>query len=128
MLGDEGFRLWTRPFGEGSHYQGAWNEGSTVRFLAMDEGSLEGTFLRVLEVRPFEKIRMEVVGLIRNGEEDTTSEFARAYAGAREEYEFIEQDGKTVLRVLVDADERCEDMLAQAWPIALEHLRALAEG
>ena len=40
MLGPDSYRRWTAPFAEGSYYEGSWDQGATIRFLAPDGGGM----------------------------------------------------------------------------------------
>ena len=50
MLADATYREWTKAFYDGSYYEGDWNEGSEIKFLAADtEGKLGGMYSRIKE-------------------------------------------------------------------------------
>ncbi len=36
MLGEDTYGLWAKAFGDGSHYKGDWEEGSSIHFLGAD--------------------------------------------------------------------------------------------
>lgn len=37
------YEVWTRPFGEGSYFEGGWNQGDPIHFLSKNsEGTAEG--------------------------------------------------------------------------------------
>jgi hypothetical protein len=127
MLDDEPYRRWTRVFAEGSHYVGDWNEGSKLLFLAEEGGSSSGMVSRVAESRPYEFVSLEHVGIVANGVEDTTSEAARVWSPAFENYTFEEVNGGTRVVVEMDINEEHHEMFAELWPKALEALKAVAE-
>ena len=57
MLGDQSYRQWTSVFAPGSYYEGDWNRGSKILFLAPGEGGKVGGMVsRIAESRPPEHI------------------------------------------------------------------------
>lgn len=128
MLGEQSYRQWTEAFASGSHYEGSWDEGDKILFLAPDEeGKMGGMVSRIKENREHEFISIEHIGVIHDGVEDTESEEARKWAPAFENYTFTEKDGKTTVAVDMDIDKGYEEMFNEMWPKALEKLKKLAE-
>lgn len=133
MLEDETYREWTGEFHEGSHFDGDWSEGSTIRFLGPDgdgpdgDGGESGLIARVVEYRPHEFVGLEYLGQIMGGVEDTTSDFAVKLAGLREDYAFSHADGVTTVTVELDAIEEFEEMFEDSWPRSLAKLKEIAE-
>lgn len=130
MLSDAAYREWTKPFNPGSYFKGSWEEGSKILFLGPDPEGGEGeggmvSFIK--ENRPFEFISIEHQGIIANGVEDTTSEDAKKWTPAYENYTFTEEDGGTLLSVDVEVAAEYVQMFKEAWPKALEELKRLAE-
>ncbi|WP_429886498.1 SRPBCC family protein [Geoalkalibacter halelectricus] len=129
MLADESYRQWTAVFSPGSHYVGSWVEGGKLLFLGLDDKSEEGGMLsRVKEYRPHEYVSIEHLGLVTKGAEDTSSEAARQWAGAQENYTFKDVGGQTEVRVEMDAVDEYRDWFEDLWPKALQKLKLLAEG
>jgi len=67
--------------------------------------------------------------VVRNGNEDTTSDEAKALAGGFEDYRFGEYDGGTEVMVDMpgpDAIEASREMFESTWPKALQRLKAPA--
>ncbi len=131
MFGEKNYPLWTDVFTPGSHFVGDWSEGSKIHFLAPDEsGKMSGMLSRIKENRPYEFISIETVGVVYNGEEDTSSKEARDWAGSLENYTFKEVDGKTELRVDLSSDVVNQEMIEMSeeiWPKALDKLKKLVE-
>jgi uncharacterized protein YndB with AHSA1/START domain len=129
MLGMDSYQLWTEVFSPGSHYIGDWSKGSKMLFLGPDEtGTMGGMVSRIKENRPYEYISMEHIGIFQDGKEDTSSEVAKEWAGALENYTLKEMGDRT--EVLVDMDtseEEYEEMFQTTWPKALQKLKELAE-
>ncbi len=128
MLDQETYKQWTDVFMEGSHYEGDWDEGSKIRFLAPDEnGKMQGMVSRIKENQQYEFVSIEHLGLIQDGKEDTSSEEVKKWAGALENYTFEEKNGSTKVVVDVDTDEEYTEMFEGMWPEALQKLKKLAE-
>lgn len=129
MLGDATYREWTKPFNPGSYYQGDWSEGSKMLFLGPNpDGSGEGGMVsRIKENRQYEYISIEHLGIVQHGVEDTTSEAARKWTPAFEDYTFTEKNGGTEVTVDMDADDELKKMFEEMWPKALQELKTIAE-
>lgn len=128
MLGPDTYRKWTEVFMKGSHYEGDWNEGSKIRFLAPDEnGRMQGMVSRIKESRQYEFVSIEHLGLVQNGKEDTSSEEVKKWAGALENYTFREKNGSTEVVVDVDTDDEYAEMFEGIWREALQKLKKLTE-
>ena len=97
MLDDATYRVWTEAFGPGSHYEGDWQAGSKMHFLAPDPqtGKISGMVSRIKENRLHDFISIEHLGMVQEGKEDTTSEAVQAWVGALENYAFNGINGKT---------------------------------
>ena len=129
MLDDAPYREWTSAFNPGSYYRGDWSEGSKILFLGPDPqtGSEGGIVSRIAENRPYEFVSIQHLGLVRDGVEDTSSEAARLWAPAFENYSFRERDGATEVRVDLDVLDDHASMFEAMWPPALARLKELAE-
>jgi uncharacterized protein YndB with AHSA1/START domain len=127
MLDDEIYRIWTEPFAKGSHYKGEWKKGSKLLFLAPDENGDMGMVSRVKELTEYEFVSLEHIGVVNHGVEDTSSETAKGWAGALENYTFKESDSKTELLIESDILEEYKEMFESIWPKALNTLKELAE-
>lgn len=129
MLDDKPYREWTRAFNPGSYYKGDWSRGSKMLFLGPDPetGQEGGMVSRIAENRPYEYISIEHIGIIQNGVEDTTSEYARKLAPAFENYTFKEKGGATEVLVDMDADDEYAEMFNKMWPEGLQRLKKIAE-
>jgi uncharacterized protein YndB with AHSA1/START domain len=129
MLDDEPYREWTSAFNPGSYYLGDWSKGSKILFLGPDPetGKEGGMVSRIAENRPYEFISIEHLGIVQDGKEDTTSETARKWTPAFENYTFKEKDGATEVLVDMDIEEEHEKVFGEMWPRALQKLKELAE-
>lgn len=124
MLGQETYRDWAAEFAEGCYYEGSFEEGEKVRFLAPDG---QGMVSRIATSRPPAYLSIEHLGFIKDGIEDTTSEAVRAWAPAYESYAFREVDGATEVSIELDVSEDWEEFMNKTWPKALARLKDLCE-
>lgn len=122
MLDPAAYREWTRPFCEGSYFEGSWDQGARIRFLAPNG---DGMVSEIAENRLHEFISIRHLGIIAGGVEDTTSPAAAAWAPAYENYTF--QPTPTGTRLLIDQDmvPEYEQFMTETWPRALEVLKGL---
>ncbi|MCB9880600.1 MAG: SRPBCC domain-containing protein [Planctomycetes bacterium] len=122
MLAPDSYEHWTAAFCEGSHYDGAWEEGERIRFLAPNG---DGMVAEIAELRPREFVSIRHLGFIHGGVEDTESDAIRAWAPAYENYSFEATLGGTRLVIDQDVTEDFEAMMKDAWPKALNRLESL---
>lgn len=128
MLGEETYKKWTDVFMAGSYYEGDWNEGSKMLFLAPDEsGKMGGMVSRIKENRKYEYVSIEHLGMVQNGIEDTSSDDVKKWAGTLENYTFKENNGTTEVLVDLDSNEEYKEMFEEMWQKALLKLKKLAE-
>lgn len=130
MLDDVTYKQWTKPFNEGSRYEGKWEIGSEMRFIGVDDSGKEcgGMYSKIKEVRPCEFVSIEHFGTVNEaGEIDTTSEGVKKWTPAFENYTFNEKNGATELFVELDISEEWKDMFNDMWPKSLAKLKEIAE-
>ena len=129
MLDDAPYREWTSAFNPGGYYRGDWSKGSKILFLGLDPetGKEGGMVSRIAENKPYEFISIEHLGIVQDGKEDTTSEVARKWAPALENYTFKEKDGATEVLVDVEVEDEHAAMFQEMWPRALQKLKELGE-
>ena len=99
MLHSPTYEQWTATFCEGSRYEGSWDQGQTIRFLGP---SNQGMVAEIAAHRPAEFVSIRHLGMIENGQEDTTSDAVRAWAPCYENYTFSDERGGTRVRVWPD--------------------------
>jgi len=121
---DATYRQWTAAFMEGSYAETDWQEGSPVRFLGP---SGEGMLGHIVTSRCPELLDIEYDGLVLAGEDDTDSEAARDYRGAKETYRLTANGEGTRLDVSAPMGEKYYDDMLIAWDRALARLSELAE-
>lgn len=129
MLDDTTYRMWTEAFFPGSYYKGEWSKGSKILFLGPGENGDGGMVSRIKENRKHEFISIEHLGMVQDGTEDTSSEEAKAWAGALENYTFKEKNGATELHIDLTGNisEEFVKVFEEMWPKALQKLKDLSE-
>lgn len=129
MLDDKTYRQWTEVFHAGSYYKGSWEKGSKMLFLGPDPetGKEGGMVSMIADNRKHEFISIKHIGMVNDGVEDTTSEEAKKWAPAYENYTFTEKDGVTEVKIDIDMLPEFKEMMEEMWPKALEKLKELAE-
>lgn len=129
MLDDKPYREWTKAFNEGSYFKGNWEKGSKILFLGPDPktGEEGGMVSKIAENKPYEFISIEHLGIFHDGIEDTTSEAAKQWAPAFENYTFKEKDGATEILVDMDTTEENKEEFEKMWPEALKKLKEITE-
>ena len=123
LLEDATYRHWAAEFMPGSYAQTDWQEGSTARFL---EPSGSGMLARVVVSRRPEVVELEYDGLVSAGRDDTDSDRARQYRGAKETYRLTRTPDGTHLAVAADMGEEHYDDMSAAWDRALVKVQELA--
>ncbi|MEO6453200.1 MAG: SRPBCC domain-containing protein [Ginsengibacter sp.] len=121
---DATYTKWTSVFCEGSQAITDWNEGSKVLFI---DGKGSGMVSRIETKKPHEFISFKHLGEVKNGEEDTTSEKVKQWAGAFENYTLNEKAGITTLVVDMDIAEEFKDYFMKTFPGGLDQVKLLSE-
>lgn len=130
MLDLETYKQWTGPFYPGSYYEGSWDKGSDIKFLAEADGKLSGLYGRVVENIPYEYVSIEYVGQIVDGQIDTQSDSVQTWIGAHENYRFTENNGVTTVEVNLGSEKAGMDMTEMfddMWPKSLALLKEIIE-
>ncbi len=84
-------------------------------------------FAEIAESKKPYFISIRHLGQILGGQEDTTSETAKKWAPAYENYTLTPSGDATKFEVDVDTDEEFSEMFRDVWPKALEKLKDIAE-
>ncbi|MCP9762843.1 SRPBCC domain-containing protein [Lacihabitans soyangensis] len=128
MLQDTTYRMWTKEFSEGSHYEGSWEKGSEIRFLGpVEEGDMGGMYSRIKENVEHEFISIEHLGFISKGIIDTTSEGVKKWTPAFENYILLPKENQTELLIEMETSPEYAPMFEEMWPRALSTLKNLCE-
>lgn len=124
MLSPDGYRYWTAAFMEGSYFEGSWDKGSRIRFLAPNG---DGMVAEIAENRLLEHVSIRHLGIVKDGADDTTSPEATAWAPAYENYTFSDEGRETRLTVDLDTVPAYEQYMRDTFPKALALLKRLCE-
>lgn len=124
MLTRDTYEKWTSAFGEGSTFEGSWDEGARICFLGPGG---HGMLSVIAECRPHEFLSIKHLGEIKNGVEDTESEAVRKWAPCFENYHFTDLGGSTEVKVVMETPPDWEEFMTDAWPRALATLKSLSE-
>lgn len=124
MFSDVGYRDWTSAFCEGSYYQGNWQQGETMRFLAP---SGDGMVSQLEVVKLYEKVAIKHLGFIVQGKEDYDSAEVKSWAPAYESYFFTVTSEGIKLSIEQDIAPEYEQYMQRTWPLALQRLKTLCE-
>ena len=125
MIDAESYKDWASVFAEGTYYEGSWDQGQRIRFMAPTG---EGMVSEIAENRPHAFISIRHLGMFANGVEDLTSDAVREWAPAYENYTFETVPEGTRVVVDMDVAEAWVDYMNDSWPKALARLKAICEG
>lgn len=124
MLAPHTYRQWTAEFAPGSYFEGSWAQGERVRFLGPGG---DGMTAIIAENRPGEFLSIKHLGIIKDAKEDTTSDAARQWAPAFENYTLSGEGSSTRLEIDLDVTPDFEEYMQRTWPRALAALKAICE-
>jgi uncharacterized protein YndB with AHSA1/START domain len=125
MLQPETYKEWVSVSWPGSYYEGKWEKGENIRFLASSGG---GTVAKLVDQKQYQDILAKHIAVIRSdGSEDRDSDIAKGWIGTTERYLFKEKNGTTELTVAIDTTEQWQDMFNDGWPNALAKLKEICE-
>lgn len=125
MTGATTYATWTGAVWPGSHFEGEWKSGNSLRFIGPD-GS--GTLATITTLKLYDHVEAEHIAvLLKGGAEDRESKLACGWIGSTERYDFSEQNGKTELKVTMTVGPDWEGMFNKDWPKALAKLKEICE-
>jgi hypothetical protein len=130
MLEDKTYREWTKAFNPTSFYKGSWDKGSKILFLGTDDKGEEGGMVsRIKENIANKFVSIEHIGMVSKGKEITSGKEVESWAGALENYTFIETNGKTLVSVdlHMEGDDQMKSYFIDTWPKALDTLKEICE-
>jgi hypothetical protein len=124
MLDPESYKVWTAEFAEGSYYEGSWEKGAKIKFLAPDGSGMTSV---IADNQPYGFMSIKHLGYIQDGVEDTESPDIKAWAPSFENYTLGENNGMTEVKVDMDVTPEFEAYMEQTWPKALAKLKMICE-
>lgn len=129
IVNDAKYREWCSEFHPGSYFEGGWNEGDSIHFLALDEqGEKGGMVSEIAKSRYPDHISIRHIGVISKGKVDTTSEEVKKWTPSYENYTLKKINEQTTkFQVDMEIVEEWVDMFEEMWPRALKKLKAVCE-
>ncbi|PWG81983.1 SRPBCC family protein [Pararcticibacter amylolyticus] len=128
MLGEETYKKWTAVFMPSSYYEGSWEKGQKILFIAVGkDGKREGMMGVIEENIPDKYVSIKYTGIVDGDKEITEGSLVGDWIGAYEIYSFEEQDGKTTLIIDVDVLDEYKEYFEKTYPKALEKLKEISE-
>lgn len=124
MLGAESYPRWTSAFAEGCRFEGSWEQGAKILFLASPG---DGMVAEIAENRLHEFLSIRHLGSFSKGVEDRASEAVRAWAPAYENYRFSPVPEGTQLLIELDVPGEWAPFMNEAWPKALAQPQQLCQ-
>ena len=125
LINSKTYKAWVKAFSPNSYFDGAWIEGSEIKFLDPDMGGTKA----VLEiVEPEKRILAKHIALIsKQGEESTSGEMADKWLGTTEDYVLVYSEDTTILEIGIKTHQDFVPMFNDAWPKALATIKELSE-
>lgn len=128
MLDQVTYSIWTAAFNPTSHFKGSWGKDSKILFIGTDANGIEGGMVsKIKENVPDQFVSIEHIGIIQNGVELMSGPEVESWAGAYENYSFIEVDGKTLLSIDIDVNDEFRSYFETTWPKALKILKTICK-
>jgi hypothetical protein len=128
VVTDRDYREWASAFGPTSYFEGGWEKGQAIRFLGINEhGKKDGMISEIAESKKPAFISIRHLGVIMDGVEDTTSDAAKKWTPAYENYTLTPAGKNTTFSVDVDVNEEYVQMFSDMWPTALAQLKKISE-
>lgn len=122
MIAPETYTIWCGEFAEGTWFEGSWDQGASIRFLAPDGGGLNAV---VEESVPHRSIRLRHLSMFKDGQELPLA--TEGGTPTYERYAFTPAGERTRLTVTMDCNPEDADYFRKVWPRALARLRSLCE-
>ncbi|MCC6815333.1 MAG: SRPBCC domain-containing protein [Saprospiraceae bacterium] len=122
------YENWTAAFNPTSTYIGSWKKGSKIHFVGLDENGKKGGMVsEIMEHEAAKFISIRHYGILDGETEITTGEQVEKWAGAHENYSYLENNGITTVTVDIDILEDYLDYFNNTYPKALEKLKEISE-
>ena len=128
IISDKKYRFWTTAFQEGSRFEGGWQQGDKIRFVAEDDGHLMGMISEIEVSEHLKDISIHHLGMYLDGVEDYTSDQAKLWGDKYENYHFEKLDeNATRFTVEIEVEEEYAEDFEKQWLLALQKLKAMCE-
>lgn len=120
----ESYTAWTKPFCEGSYYEGELALGNRVHLLSP---SGEGMYSDIAFFKENELMVFKHIGMLKEKKELPLDAETEKWTGSFESYMLKETNGTTELKVEVDTIGSYVDWMNNVFPLALSVLKKIAE-
>ena len=128
MIDDKSYREWTSIFNKYSHYKGTWEKGSKILFIGCDDdGNTGGMVSMIKENIPNKFISIKHLGILQGEKEITSGPEVEGWGDALENYTFMDDNGKTIVKVEMDSNQEFKEYFETTWPRALDKLKEISE-
>lgn len=131
MLGLEDkatYEAWAGEFNPTSTFEGSWEKGAKILFIGTGEdGEKSGMVCEIAENIPNKFVSIRSRGILKSDTEITEGEEVESWAGGLENYTFEENNGMTTVTVDIDMADDYVDYFKEAYPKALNKLKAIIE-
>lgn len=124
LWGKESYTAWTKPFCEGSYYEGELAPGNRVHLLSP---SGEGMYSDIAFFKENELMVFKHIGMLKEKKEVPLDAETEKWTGSFESYMLKETNGTTQLKVEVDTIGSYVDWMNNVFPLALSELKKIAE-
>lgn len=123
------YKVWAESFHEGSTFEGIWQKGAKLKFLANDEkGEPMGMISEVVVFDHLKDISIQPLGFFGGGEEDFSSDELQKWTPTLESYHIeTVSEGVQKFSVTQTVPDEYFDMLNDSWKPALEKLKEVCE-
>jgi len=118
------YTRWTEPFCEGSFIDGKLALGERVHFLTP---SGDGMYSDITFFKENELVVFSHIGNVENKKEISPDYKTERWTGSFESYRLLPKGDITTLKVEVDTVENYIDHMKTNFPLALQHLKEMAE-
>ena len=123
------YREWAAEFMPGSYFEGGWNKGDAIQFLALNEaGQKEGMVSEIAESEYPRFISIRHLGTIMDGIIDMTSDEVKAWMPCFENYTLeVLGEHKTRFVLAMESEDAYYDMFLEMWQRAMQKLKVISE-
>lgn len=119
---DVTFRAWANIIDEGTYMKGVMKEGNEIQYISAVNGY--GVTNLIEKLKPNEFVLFSHIADTKDsGQQERENE----WTGGKESYSLTEENGVTKLIVEMDIPQGQEKTFNIRFPLALEHLKTLAE-
>lgn len=118
---------WIKVFAPNSHFEGSWEQGEKLIAIDPDsQGNHQGMISLIKENIPNERIFVQPMGIVENGQPIFEGEKVKGLDEFYEIYNFNAKENGTELAIETVVFDDLEDYFLKTWPLALEKIKSLA--